>query len=167
VSALLTATVTAGQLDKEPASARPVPWWSLTKTALAAGALVLVAEERLALDAPLATRPFTLRQLLQHTAGVPDYGGLATYQNAVARKAKPWSEGELLQRVASNKLLFQPGAGWAYSNVGYLFVRRLIEEMTGEALGPALERLVFAPLGIGDVRPAGEPRDLAATAWGC
>ncbi|HET7876008.1 MAG TPA: serine hydrolase domain-containing protein [Methylomirabilota bacterium] len=166
MSELLTATVIAGQLAKEPAPARPVPWWSLTKPALAAAALVLVAEGRLALDALLAMRPFTLRQLLQHTAGVPDYGGLVTYQNAVARKAKPWSEGELLQRVASNKLLFQPGEGWAYSNVGYLFVRRLIEEMTGEALGPALGRLVFGPLGLDGVRLATEPGDLAATAWG-
>ena len=51
-----------------------VPWWSFTKTVLAAAALALVRDGRLALDEPLPGRPYTLRQLLQHRAGLTDYG---------------------------------------------------------------------------------------------
>jgi CubicO group peptidase (beta-lactamase class C family) len=143
-----------------------VPWWSLTKTALAAGALALVGDGRLALDAPLAGRPFTLRQLLHHTAGVPDYGGLAAYHEAVARGDPPWGDEELWRRIGAGKLLFEPGQGWAYSNVGYRLVRRLIEETVDADIGAALHRLVFAPLGLPGVRLAREPRDLSTTAWG-
>ena len=80
---VLTATVVGEQLGDHDRLAPPVPWWSLTKTALAAGALTLVADGRLALDAPLLPKPYTLRQLLQHTAGVPNYGDLVEYHEAV------------------------------------------------------------------------------------
>ena len=50
-----------------------VPWWSITKTCLAACALVLVAGGRLELDRPLPGHRFTLRQLLQHTSGLACY----------------------------------------------------------------------------------------------
>lgn len=83
-----------GHLRAEDATTPPVPWWSVRKTVLAAGALVLVAEGRLALDLPLAGPAFTLRQRLQHTAGVPNYGGLASYHGAVARGDEPLSEDE-------------------------------------------------------------------------
>ena len=62
-----------------------VPWWSVTKTAIAAAALTLVGEGRLDLDAPFAGRAYTLRQLLQHRAGLRDYGAMPAYQEAVAR----------------------------------------------------------------------------------
>jgi CubicO group peptidase (beta-lactamase class C family) len=62
--------------------------------------------------------------------------------------------------------VFPPGHGWAYSNVGYLLVRGLLEEVTGEELGAALRRLVFAPLGVPGVKIATEPSDLDDTAWG-
>lgn len=165
-SRVLTATVEAGDITHHDRLSPPAPWWSLTKMALAAGALALVAAGRLSLDAPLRGRPFTLRQLLQHTAGVPDYGGLPSYHEAVARNDEPWDDGELLRRVAAEKLLFAPGEGWAYSNVGYLFVRRLIEAATGSDIGAALHELVFASLGLPDVRLARAPRDLSTTAWG-
>jgi CubicO group peptidase (beta-lactamase class C family) len=86
---VLTATVVGGAIaDHDPLSP-PAPWWNLGKTALAAAALALVADGCLALDAPVAGRPFTLRQLLQHTVGVPDYGGLRAYHEAVARNDPP------------------------------------------------------------------------------
>jgi len=163
---LLTAFVEAGQLVAHNERSLPVPWWSLTKTALAAGALALVAAGRLALDAPVPSRPFTLRQLLQHTAGVPNYGELAVYHEAVKRRDEPWPPDELLRRVGSDRLLFDPGQGWAYSNVGYLLVRGIIEEAAGEPIGTALGRLVFVPLGVPAVKLAREPKDLDATAWG-
>jgi CubicO group peptidase (beta-lactamase class C family) len=62
-----------------------VPWWSFTKTLIAAAALRLAERGRLALDEPLTGLPYTPRQLLQHRAGVGDYGQLPDYQAAVAR----------------------------------------------------------------------------------
>ena len=164
---MLTAVVEAGVVADPDRPSPPVPWWSLTKTALAAGALALAAQCRLVLDAPLRDHPFTLRQLLQHTSGLPDYGSFSAYHEAVARSDEPWDDGELLRRVGgAEKLLFAPGAGWAYSNVGYLFVRRLIEAAMGTEIGVALHQLVFAPLGLPGVRLARAPRDLSTTAWG-
>jgi CubicO group peptidase (beta-lactamase class C family) len=163
---VLTASVEGGKPGRHRQLAPPVPWWSLTKTALAAGALVLVAEGRLALDAYLRPRPYTLRQLLQHTAGVPNYGDLVEYHQAVKRGEEPWSREDLLRRVGADRLVFSPGHGWAYSNVGYLLVRGLVEEVTGEEIGAALRRLVFEPLGVPHVKIAREPSDLDGTAWG-
>jgi CubicO group peptidase (beta-lactamase class C family) len=143
-----------------------VPWWSIGKTALAAAALALVRDGRLGLAAPFRGRPYTLRQLLNHTAGVPCYGPLPDYKAAVAGGDAPWPLGELLDRVQPDNLRSAPGAQFRYSNVGYLFVRQAIEEATGLPLNDALARLVFAPLYITDVRSAETPDDLAACAWG-
>ena len=163
---VLTATVVGGSLEAGDADPLPAPWWSLTKTALAACALSLVADGRLALDVPIEGRPFTLRQLLRHTAGLPDYGALSAYHEAVARNDPPWEDALLWRRVEADRLRYPPGEGWAYSNVGYLLVRRLIEEATGDDLGAALASRIFGPLGLSGVRLAREPRDLAGTAWG-
>jgi len=163
---VLTATVEDGRLTEHDRRSLPVPWWSLTKTAIAAAALALVGDGRLALDEPLDSRPYTLRQLLQHTAGVPEYGALAAYHEAVSRRDPPWSVEELLRRVVADRLLFAPGRGWSYSNVGYLFVRRLIENEVGKRFDTALRRLVFEPLGVPEVTLAREPADLDGTAWG-
>src|SRR5262249_56978940 len=122
------AGVKGGGLTIPARRSLPVPWWSLTKTAIAAAALALVGDGRLALDEPLDSRPYTLRQLLQHTAGLPEYGALAAYHEAVSRRDAPWSVEELLRRVVAERLLFAPGRGWTYSNVGYLFLRRLIHD---------------------------------------
>ena len=48
-----------------------VPWWSFTKTVIAAAVLTLVRDGRLSLDDPVDGQPFTLRQLPQHRAGTP------------------------------------------------------------------------------------------------
>ena len=55
------------------------PWWSFTKTVLAATALSLVRDGLIGLDDPIPDQPFTLRQLLRHEAGLADYGELAEY----------------------------------------------------------------------------------------
>src|SRR5262249_35480801 len=163
---VLTATVEGGRLTDHDRRSLPVPWWSLTKTAIAAAALALVGDGRLALDEPLDSRPYTLRQLLPHTAGLPACGALAASHEAVSRRDAPWSVEELLRRVVAERLLFAPGRGWTYSNVGYLFVRLLIENQIGKRFDTALRRLVFEPLGVPEVTLAREPADLGGTAWG-
>jgi CubicO group peptidase (beta-lactamase class C family) len=143
-----------------------VPWWSFTKTVLATAALVLVRDGRLQLDQPLAGRPYSLRQLLQHRAGLTDYGSLPAYHQAVARHGDAWPVGELLERNNAGQLLQAPGERFAYSNIGYLFVRQLIEDATGQDMGAALNHLVLRPLGIERVRLATRRADLADVSMG-
>jgi CubicO group peptidase (beta-lactamase class C family) len=143
-----------------------VPWWSFSKTILAAAALSLVDHRKLHLDGSISGAPYTLRHLLQHTAGLPDYGPLPEYEQAVAAGEPPWSTAELLRRVNATTLMFAPGTRFSYSNVGYLFVRQIIERATDADLNDALRRLVFGPLGIEGVFVANAPEELDATTWG-
>ena len=122
------------------------PWWSFTKTVLAIVALRLVEDGRLELDGKRPGKPYTLRQLLQHRAGVTNYGGLEAYHRAVARRETPWSREELLERVSGDVLVFEPGTAWQYSNVGYMFVREAIEQATEAPLGEALRMLAIEPI---------------------
>ena len=144
----------------------PLPWWSFGKTVLASSALVLVAQGRLQLDAPVGGRPYTLRQLLGHRAGLRCYGTVRAYHEAVAGGGPPWPVADLLRRVDVDTLDYEPGQGWGYSNVGYLLVRQMIEEASGLALDAALERLVLRPLHVRGALLARVPADLDATAWG-
>jgi CubicO group peptidase (beta-lactamase class C family) len=155
-----------GAVAADQGAAADVPWWSFTKTVIAAAALALVGDGRLALDEPLGEGGHTLRQLLQHRAGLPDYGSVAAYHEAVARHDDAWAPAELLERARAAQLVFQPGQGSAYSNIGYLFVRRLIEEASGAPLGAALARLVLEPLGIRGARIATRRDDLADVEMG-
>ena len=163
---LLTASIDANSGSVIHADRALVPWWSFTKTALAAAALKLVALGYCHLDQRIGSYPFTLRHLLQHRAGVPNYGALTSYHAAVRRGEKPWAISELLDRVAADRLDFPPGQGWCYSNVGYLFVRQFIENAVGGDIGGALRSLVFDALGLASVRLARSARDLADIAWG-
>ena len=142
------------------------PWWSFTKTAISACALHLVAQGRLDLNETLPGRPYTLRQLLQHRAGVPEYGKLASYHEAVKRGDEPWTVEELTEKVDPTNLDFPPDEGWGYSNVGYLFVRQIIEKTVDDDIGAAIQTLVFDPLDIRTVRLVTGPGDLNDTAWG-
>ncbi|HEX4377546.1 MAG TPA: serine hydrolase domain-containing protein [Steroidobacteraceae bacterium] len=125
-----------------------VPWWSFTKTVIAAAALTLVRDGRLALDECLSEQPFTLRQLLRHQAGLTDYGYLSEYHAAVSRGDEPWTQVDMLTRADARRLRYPPGEGWSYSNIGYLYIRQLIEAETGLDLNAALHRLILIPLEV-------------------
>jgi len=144
----------------------PVPWWSFTKTLLSAAALTLVRDSLVGLDDAVPEGPFTLRQLLRHEAGLADYGELADYHAAVARDDTPWPVDDMLQRLDATRLRYAPGNGWRYSNVGYLFVARLIERMTGLLLEAALTQRVLSPLGLSRTRLATTRTDLAGVNMG-
>jgi D-alanyl-D-alanine carboxypeptidase len=143
-----------------------VPWWSVTKTAMAAAALILSERGRLTLDAPLPGKPFTLRQLLRHDAGLRDYTAVPAYLAAAGAGSAPWSEAELLSRVEADRLAYTPGDGWTYSSVGYLMVRRAIEHAFEADLEAALQALVFAPLHVRGVHIARNPEDMRRSAFG-
>jgi D-alanyl-D-alanine carboxypeptidase len=141
------------------------PWWSITKPVLAAAVLRLSDQGRISLDDRYRHYPFTIRQLLQHTAGLNNYGG-PLYRAAVAAGDPVWPVAGLLARVNAEHLIFSPGTDWAYSNVGYLFVRQLIEATAGMEIDAALRMLVLEPLGMERTRIAGTSDDMKQTLWG-
>ena len=140
------------------------PWWSCGKIAIAAAALGLVEAGAVGLDEPLSPAPYSLRQLLGHTAGLTDYGRQVAYHAAVAAGEEPWSVETLLARADADRLIFPPGRGWSYSNIGYLHVRGLIERITGQTLGAVLAERHFRPLGLHRTRLATLREDLAGVA---
>jgi CubicO group peptidase (beta-lactamase class C family) len=163
---MLFALVSNGVLLTPEQPDTEVPWWSFTKTVLAAAALTLVRDRLIDLDDTVPEGPFTLRQLLRHEAGLADYSELADYHAAVARNETPWPADEMLQRLDASRLRYIPGDGWRYSNVGYLFVARLIERVTGLPLEVALTQRVLAPLNLSRVRLATTRMDLQGVRMG-
>lgn len=143
-----------------------VPWWSFTKTVLSAAALSLVHDGLVRLDAVVPDGPFTLRQLLKHEAGLADYGELSEYHAAVARGERPWGADEMLERLDATRLRYTPGVSWRYSNIGYMYVARLLERLTGLPLDEALTQQAFAPLGLAGIRVARTRADLAGMCLG-
>lgn len=130
--------------------------YSFTKTITAAATLRLVAAGHLELGAtverwipefPLASR-LRLRALLAHASGLPDYGPLAVYHAAVRSGVAPWTEEEFLLRTRADTLLFEPGTGFAYSNIGYMLLRRIIKRIGEGDMGAVLKQQVFDPLGV-------------------
>ncbi|NIJ37761.1 CubicO group peptidase (beta-lactamase class C family) [Sphingopyxis panaciterrae] len=144
----------------------PVPWWSFTKTILAIAALRLVEQGLLTLDDHVAGERFTLAQLLRHESGLPDYGGLPAYHADVAAGKPPWPAAQLLAAANAGQLLFRPGEGWAYSNIGYRRVGVLVAAAAQQPLAEALARLVFAPAGLATPRLALDSGDLAGVVMG-
>jgi CubicO group peptidase (beta-lactamase class C family) len=163
---MLSSLVSNGQLQMPDRLELMAPWWSFTKTVLAATALTLVRDGLIGLDAPVLDQPFTLRQLLRHEAGLADYGELAEYHAAVTNGESAWSADEMMQRLDGARVRYSPGTGWRYSNVGYLLIGRLIERLTDLTLDDAVIQRALTPLGLSNVRFAKTRADFQSTYLG-
>ena len=147
---------------------RQVLLWSLTKTVLAAAVFRLIEDGRLTIegrvrnllpDAPVHPVA-TVRQLLSHTAAVPDYGSWPDYHRAVCEKPdEPWPLRTYLERARVTGPVAHPGERWSYSNIGYLVVRQIIERLTALPLSSVLHSLVIGPLGLRQTAVTLEPGD--------
>jgi D-alanyl-D-alanine carboxypeptidase len=146
---------------------------SITKTFAAVVILRLVASGKLRLDAPMSeclpdvpnASSITIRQCLQHTSGLPDYGPLPEYHEAVRSGRRPWTYAEFLERTHAETLLFEPGRGWRYSNIGYMILRRLIETVNGQSFADTIAAEICRPLGLSRtsvVRDRADLRELTA-----
>jgi D-alanyl-D-alanine carboxypeptidase len=116
--------------------------------------LRLVADRLLDLDGDAA--PFaegiTIRQLLNHTSGLPDFVGdvvafFEPYRRDPAHRWKLDARDEL-ELVMEKPREFPPGEGWAYHGSNYLVLGLLVEQATGSTLRDALRHHVLAPLGL-------------------
>ena len=153
------------------AAGTPVPWdarfriGSFTKTFVAATVLQLAGEHRLSLDDTVDRwlpgvvrgngndgRRVTVRQLLQHTSGLPEY-----------LRGMPWLfeqesfEEHRFDTVTARQAVdlamtfppdFAPGARWSYSNTNYMLAGMIIERVTGHTWQQEVQRRVVRPLGL-------------------
>ena len=127
---------------------------SVTKVFVAALVLQLVGEGALALDdevGPLA-EGVTLRQLLNHTSGLPDhYADLDSLLEPYRRNRayrQHLTPRAALELVRDKPRLFSPGTGWSYSNGNYVVLGLLVEETTGATLRDQLRARILEPLGL-------------------
>ncbi|MEV4000917.1 serine hydrolase domain-containing protein [Actinomadura sp. NPDC049753] len=159
-----------GKGGRIPANAR-FRIWSQTKQMVATVVLQLVEEGRLGVDDKLAdllpevvekdlverADEITVRQMLRHTSGIPDW---------YAGKPKPdGSEGDdpsfdvfdfttryqpldLVRWSRDRPRTGEPGGSWSYSNTNYTLLGMIIERATGHDLGTELHDHLFGPLGM-------------------
>ncbi|MGW6538595.1 serine hydrolase domain-containing protein [Streptomyces sp. NPDC055051] len=100
---------------------------------------------------PEAWHAVTLRQLLQHTSGLPDYSRSERFQAIV--RADPrhrFDSRRLLEFAAGQDLAFPPGSRYAYSNSDNIAVALMAEQATGQRYEQLLKELVYRPLDLRD-----------------
>ncbi len=179
-------TAATGLADVENARAMmpetPMLAASIGKTFVAATVLALESEGSLTradlLSAHLGDRPWfgslpnadtiTINHLLHHTSGLPDHVHLPAFQQAWAGLAT--GDGDidpehLVGFVAGKVPLFEAGAGWAYSDTGYVLLGLAIEEVTGRPWQEAVATRFLEPLNLTCTIPSDRP-DLPGLAIG-
>lgn len=131
---------------------------SVSKAYSGAVALRLVDRHRLGLDdtigrrlpaLPKAWHKVTLRQLLGHTSGLPDFSTAPAFLEILTADPRHrFDSRRLLDFVADRKLLFPPGSRYAYSNSDNIAVALMAEAVTGRPYERLLEQLVYRPLDL-------------------
>jgi D-alanyl-D-alanine carboxypeptidase len=126
---------------------------SITKQFTAAAILQLQEAGKLDIDATLASylpdaphaKEVTLKQLLSHTSGMPEYlDGPDVEQWAV----KPATFEQIMARIKDKPLDFPPGSRWSYSNSGYALLGRVIEVTSHESYVHYVKTHLLAPAGM-------------------
>ncbi|MFE5476399.1 serine hydrolase domain-containing protein [Nocardia sp. NPDC056541] len=143
---------------------------SLTKTMVATVVLMLVGERRLSLDdtvqhwLPDMLRgngndgaEITVRHLLQHTSGIhespPEMATAEDYYRLRYQVRDPRDTVAAAMRHAPD---FAPGAGWSYSNVGYVLLGLIIEQVANRPWYDEISARILEPLGLRDTRWPGD-----------
>jgi D-alanyl-D-alanine carboxypeptidase len=155
----------AGEANIDPATPmRPSDTFragSIMKPFIATVVLQLVEEEKLALDDRLpAVLPhdvvarvadgdrITVRMLLNHTSGIPEYSDKELDFSALAEPHRIWKVEEFLDRAAARPRPFEPGKGYAYSNTDYNLLGLVIEHATSESWRAAVREQIIDRLGL-------------------
>lgn len=133
---------------------------SISKTVTSMAIMILKEQQKLrfddAIDKYLTDLPYkgiTIRNLLTHTSGIPDYiewfeehwdrSKVATNQDVI----------ELFLKGARPELLSKPDEQWNYSNTGYILLAELIEKVSDLPYEEYLDANIFKPLGMTSTRP--------------
>jgi N-acyl-D-amino-acid deacylase len=132
---------------------------SLGKMFTATAVMLLVEDGKVALSdpitkyfpgAPASWGPITVRHLLTHTSGIPDYTTDAFDYR------KDYTEDELARLAYAMPLEFAAGSRWSYSNTGYALLGFLVRKASGQFYGDLLAERVFKPLGMTATRVISE-----------
>jgi CubicO group peptidase (beta-lactamase class C family) len=128
---------------------------SVGKQFTASLVLVLWEQGRLGLDDRVARwfpesrgawDSVTVRHLLTHTSGIPEY------TDSTFDYRRDYTEGDLVRFAAARRLNFAPGERWSYSNTGYVLLGVLVRRITGRFYGDLLRELIFSPLAMPTAR---------------
>jgi D-alanyl-D-alanine carboxypeptidase len=119
---------------------------SIPKTFLAAVTLQHVEAGTLALEQTLPTLlpedvtsrianadRITLKMLLNHSSGIPDWVSEEVHRQVAADPAKIWTVQEAIDLASRQPPLFPPGGGWSYSNTNYTLVGLVLERAGGKS----------------------------------
>ncbi|MFD8819350.1 serine hydrolase domain-containing protein [Streptomyces sp. NPDC059627] len=133
---------------------------SVTKTFTATVVLQLVAEHRLSLDAAVDRylpglihahgydgRHITVRQLLRHTSGLPDYLDAPEWEHPQRLRYRHFEPRELIARALE---LPRPQQSWHYATTNYLVLGLIVRQVTGHGPEVEIDRRVIRPLGLHD-----------------
>ena len=98
---------------------------------------------------PAYGQKITIRNLLNHTSGLPDYEDLlmAQYPNTPPEKIPQILDAGVLKLLEEQTAgQFPPGSKWQYSNSGYAVLAMVVEKVSGQPFGHFLHERIFAPL---------------------
>ncbi|MFI6057428.1 serine hydrolase domain-containing protein [Streptomyces sp. NPDC051286] len=134
---------------------------SVTKVFTAAVVLQLAGEGKLDLNLPVrhylpelipaAYKKVTVRQLLNHTSGIPSVGsGGDTLDEWYAHRFDLHDAADMVREATSQRPDFAPGTQQHYDNIGYTVAGLLIEKVTGRTYESEVSRRILGPLGLKD-----------------
>ena len=137
---------------------------SLTKLFTSTAILRLAQEGRLGLDdpigkyldgfAPQIAEQVTIRHLLQHRSGFDDYFSQPEFRADPQRFDEPAAYLPLARR---QELAFKPGTEERYSNMGFVLLGAILEEVTDRGYHQAVGDIVYRPAGMRSAGPSGGP----------
>lgn len=156
---------TAGVADLKTKAKVPVDGQvrvgSNTKTFTATVVLQLVGEGKISLDAPIEQylpdlvrgegidgRNITVRQLLQHTSGLPNYTRFMLDAIMGEGRHTYYQPRALLDVALAHEAEFAPGTSVSYSNTNYILAGLLIEKVTGRPVAEQITQRVIKRIGL-------------------
>lgn len=90
----------------------------------------------------------TVRNLLQHTSGVPEYLGIKGILDITNGTFKKRSAAESMRSVLKSKPQFEVGKDWSYANSNFLLLALIIENITQKPAYEVVTEKVIKPLGL-------------------
>ena len=135
---------------------------SNTKTFVAVVVMQMVQEGKVGLDEPIETylpglikgegidaSRITVRQLLQHTSGLPEYTDTVPGRSDIFQIKDHYAQPrDLLDTALSKPAAFEPGTQWAYTNTNYVVLGMLIERVSQRPVGEQIDQRIIKKLGL-------------------
>ena len=97
---------------------------------------------------PSAWGVITIKELLTHTSGIPDY--VNTLPDFVGYAGPPLTPLQIIAHFRDLPLEFAPGTTWRYSNSGFFLLGYIIEQVSGLGYEAFLQKYILTPLNLSD-----------------